>query len=285
MFKPDASRIAWFLNLQRILRFPRHYLAPVMLSRLRHRPEADNPDTPARGLPSFSTGSTPFRRQNHPAQAFSAPMRAATSSNARGTAAIPRSAMVAASDLRAAPLRWRAPQELSHVVVRHQAFRRHAWADTAAGKELQDSRSPHRPLGVSRGRSTRSAGALALAATQVVAPPHAFLERDPGRDPRSIATDTGLATRVANARLTSNRAVSNQNPSNEPGQLSSPEAGPMHSERPEGSRSAVSTIHIDGSALGRWAIQYLERALGKPATGMTGVDPRATIPRSRVAPF
>jgi hypothetical protein len=25
--------------------------------------------------------------------------------------------------------------------------------------------------------------------------------------------------------------------------------------------------------------------LGKPTTGMTGVDPRATIPRTRVAPF
>jgi hypothetical protein len=48
---------------------------------------------------------------------------------------------------------------------------------------------------------------------------------------------------------------------------------------------AVSTIHIDGSALGRWAVQYLERALGKPATGMTGIDPRASRPRYRVSPF
>jgi len=49
--------------------------------------------------------------------------------------------------------------------------------------------------------------------------------------------------------------------------------------------SSAATIHIDGSALGRWAIQHLERALGKPTTGMTGVDPRATLPRSRVSPF
>jgi hypothetical protein len=47
----------------------------------------------------------------------------------------------------------------------------------------------------------------------------------------------------------------------------------------------TSTIHIDGSVLGRWAIQHLERVLGKPATGMTGVDPRASPPRSRVSPF
>jgi hypothetical protein len=44
-------------------------------------------------------------------------------------------------------------------------------------------------------------------------------------------------------------------------------------------------IHIDGSVLGRWAVQHLERALGKPATGMTGVDPRASPPRSHVSPF
>jgi hypothetical protein len=49
--------------------------------------------------------------------------------------------------------------------------------------------------------------------------------------------------------------------------------------------AAASTLHLDGSALGRWAIQHLERTLGKPAAGMTGVDPRASLPRSRVSPF
>jgi hypothetical protein len=57
------------------------------------------------------------------------------------------------------------------------------------------------------------------------------------------------------------------------------------SNQPKRGKPTVSTLHIDGSALGRWTVQHLERALGKPATGMTGVDPRATIPRSRVAPF
>jgi hypothetical protein len=47
----------------------------------------------------------------------------------------------------------------------------------------------------------------------------------------------------------------------------------------------TSTIHLDGSALGRWALLHLERALTKPPSGMTGVDPRATIPRSHVVPF
>jgi hypothetical protein len=47
----------------------------------------------------------------------------------------------------------------------------------------------------------------------------------------------------------------------------------------------VSTLHIDGSTLGRWAVRHMERTLGKPATGMTGVDPRAGLPRTHVSPF
>jgi hypothetical protein len=49
--------------------------------------------------------------------------------------------------------------------------------------------------------------------------------------------------------------------------------------------SASSVVHIDGTALGRWAVQHLERVLGKPTNGMTGVDPRAGSPRNRVSPF
>lgn len=48
---------------------------------------------------------------------------------------------------------------------------------------------------------------------------------------------------------------------------------------------SASTLHIDGAALGRWAVQHLARTLGKPTTGMTGVDPRVTSPRSRLQPF
>jgi hypothetical protein len=55
--------------------------------------------------------------------------------------------------------------------------------------------------------------------------------------------------------------------------------------RQQDSPPSASTLHIDGAALGRWTIQHLARALGKPAAGMTGVDPRANIPRNRVQPF
>ncbi len=45
------------------------------------------------------------------------------------------------------------------------------------------------------------------------------------------------------------------------------------------------TLHLDGAALGRWAVQHLERALSKPINGITGIDPRATVPRGFVSPF
>lgn len=61
--------------------------------------------------------------------------------------------------------------------------------------------------------------------------------------------------------------------------------GALSCQPQRGKTSSTTTVHIDGSALGRWTIQHLERALGKPATGMTGVDPRASPPRSRVSPF
>lgn len=49
--------------------------------------------------------------------------------------------------------------------------------------------------------------------------------------------------------------------------------------------SSRSTLHIDGHALGRWTIQHLERVLGRPSAGITGVDPRASAPRTRISPF
>jgi hypothetical protein len=78
---------------------------------------------------------------------------------------------------------------------------------------------------------------------------------------------------------------------------SSPTRAVDHPDRPTGVHSdaaadrrtlgqtGAATVHLDGSALGRWAIQHLERSLSKPANGMTGVDPRAGAPRGRVSPF
>jgi hypothetical protein len=47
----------------------------------------------------------------------------------------------------------------------------------------------------------------------------------------------------------------------------------------------VGQLHIDGTNLGRWMVNYLDHALSKPQQGMTGVDPRANPPRTRMTPF
>ena len=44
-------------------------------------------------------------------------------------------------------------------------------------------------------------------------------------------------------------------------------------------------LHIDGHALGQWAVEHLTRTLARPPTGITGIDPRASPPRTRVSPF
>lgn len=50
-----------------------------------------------------------------------------------------------------------------------------------------------------------------------------------------------------------------------------------------GARSGV--IHIDSTSLGRWTVEHLARILSRQPTGMTGIDPRISAPRSRLSPF
>lgn len=50
-----------------------------------------------------------------------------------------------------------------------------------------------------------------------------------------------------------------------------------------GPRSGV--IHLDSTSLGRWTVEHLARNLSRQPTGMTGIDPRISAPRSRLSPF
>jgi hypothetical protein len=63
------------------------------------------------------------------------------------------------------------------------------------------------------------------------------------------------------------------------------DAGPHDSRPVTAAATGVTTLHIDGTELGRWTIEHLSRALARPAMGMTSIDPRAIVPRSRVSPF
>ena len=53
----------------------------------------------------------------------------------------------------------------------------------------------------------------------------------------------------------------------------------------KGLKSDTGTIILDGAALAQWMINYLEAVLTRPQSGMTGVDPRAAQPMSRLTPF
>jgi hypothetical protein len=52
-----------------------------------------------------------------------------------------------------------------------------------------------------------------------------------------------------------------------------------------GLKSDTGAIILDGAALAQWVVNYLETALTRPQSGMTGVDPRAAQPMSRLTPF
>lgn len=67
--------------------------------------------------------------------------------------------------------------------------------------------------------------------------------------------------------------------------FSSRTSGSTRSQIGGNKTSETATVHIDGFALGQWAIQHLEHTLARPTAGMTGVDPRASPPRGRVSPF
>ena len=124
-----------------------------------------------------------------------------------------------------------------------------------------------------------------------LAPTHFRSEKqespEPKSDPTSSWNEAGASETISQQppfafaeqpSSTLGAATQDQSPSSDRGGT----AGGDGSQR---TRPAVSTLHIDGAALGRWTVQHLERALAKPPAGMTGVDPRASLPRSRVAPF
>ena len=67
------------------------------------------------------------------------------------------------------------------------------------------------------------------------------------------------------------------------------DTGPRSSVRnlstSDGRSQRAGAVVLDGSTLGRWVITHLEQVLSRPQSGMTGVDPRAARPRSRLSPF
>lgn len=102
--------------------------------------------------------------------------------------------------------------------------------------------------------------------------------------PRATPGTTGELPQVRRPSVRTNDLVS---PSSGGRQLAAEASGFGAPKAGNGGQrtSGATTIHLDGNALGKWTIEHLTRALAKPPAGITSIDPRSIIPRSRVAPF
>jgi hypothetical protein len=286
MVKADAKRLTWFLGLQRLWHFPKFFMAPPAYSRRGRGLMAVDLETTgghvrsSRGERAISTRSNGFR-----APSLSQLNRAASPFDSSGLTTVLRFAGAAASDSTKKLSSWRAVSNSPLVVKSAQFFEKHAGNRSAAGRESSTPQESSRLTDGSGDPGRRPEKAASLA------PIHVFsISQHPGNfedypDPTPIATGAGEIAFGRPRFLPGEQPTLNQGFADQDQSPSSGRNGTADGGQPRRGGPAVATLHIDGSALGRWAVQHLERALGKPATGMTGVDPRATIPRSRVAPF
>lgn len=285
MFKANSSRIDWFLKLQRLLDFPRHFLAPsrgrdtrrppagmalddekwsdqsvrtdsvpmagllqsriLLLSPLLRRPSADRP--------AFS-GTAPSLARTFPPHCAVWPLRPQVA----GMPAIklPRGSAVPLSYL---PRAAKRPEPL-------------AVQQLSKGGSIQTGlhRGPTQAVSLapidagSRSQTYEPSEPFCSRATQETRPAEALAARRPVSVPEIMNSAAWFEDEQLPETDSSQRGLDGQ---------------------PSDSKPNVSILHIDGSVLGRWALQHLEKSLGKPAAGMTGVDPRAAVPRTRVAPY
>jgi hypothetical protein len=284
----SANRIAWFLRLQRIFRFPKYFLAPRPA--LPHRPRSvtDNLE-PARStgfrlipqpvVPASRSWATASGYQAVKSRRDPAGCRAAITARA----AVVAPGASAARQLKLGGASWIAAPAIAGAEITenralastksipgYSRFPRRTQRSLSVADDTSGS-AGHRAIDdlatPSHGSDTRMAQLRAAYARPNRAGAEALLRAEPPPAGSSSDSDRGPSADAA-ARSFPNGARATTERKSE-----GPQATPG------------STVHIDGSALGRWAIQHLERALAKPASGMTGVDPRANLPRGRVAPF
>lgn len=280
------KRIIWFLALQRVLPFPGHFLAPLARKFVNHAPVHHELD-PESGLsrPSRSVGAFEVRHRGDRQSPTLERHRLAVPGSFVGSLAINPPRPESSAHFSSGPVQWRSnpPQ---------RSFNR---SPQSIGSSVRPARIPMQEISIAKkhgqGLPVGSAASLAPNVSSVLGPSSMLTILD---IQNRLSPDLNIHSDRPNFFDGPSRAsaYSSFEP-HDPRQtraglipLSSDESAAV-SDNNDGSseKHSVSTLHIDGSALGRWAIQHLERALGKPASGMTGVDPRATVPRSRVAPF
>jgi hypothetical protein len=284
MFNADTRRIARFHDLQRVLHFPRKFVAPLMVFRPGHRPSFDSPDFAPASVQSFRVGLSPSWRPPSPrSPAFTKHDRSRAEINSLGAATIIRSISRDTSAIPGSPSRRSLLSK--PVALRSRASPDYSRPTAAGGQDFPDLQADRRVIPVSSYRHREVPRSWALAPDPIYLGPQGFREFLSTSDERTSTVKTGETVPEQGLPLPSQPHLSNENDMNQDRLFSPDRTRSVNEDQSQHVRSPAATLHIDGSVLGRWAVQHLERALGRPATGMSGVDPRATTPRSRIAPF
>ena len=282
MLPIEEQRVAWFLGLQRILQLPKTYLAPRRRMTVRQKARNNDIDAPCADHVSTSAESAISRR--------GIPIRRIMGDQ---------------------PRRWFDPRyneprivgEIQSLVARSpKGLRLPSWSSFI--------RPQDRLIGQLVGHKPWLSG---------INPPDAMHRRRPSIS--SVASGVGSSKRPAllshdysdrsltpswHHQLTrrSRMLVRSAYPDETSRAFAPIKASPMaatkygsdlprdpvNTDRPgnaaaENAISRPAMLHLDGATLGRWVTEHLERTLARPTTGMTSIDPRASLPRSRVAPF
>ncbi len=285
MPRADATRITWFLGLQRIVRFPRFSIAPTRASGYRRQP----PDQTSEGAAS---DEAVLQHGVAAAPKFPYPVRGAVADSKRvvgligapkATAGFSRVTAKIAVDQPSLKALVQAPMTPASVLALPETFR-HIGAKRFVGAGILLPRDESLPMTRFMRASSGLSKSKALAPSPHASSTQLLSDRkvDPAKRFAMRGTDNSL--RRQDLMFGGDHSVPGSRAVDDQGEFSQQRDAPDATEGQRG-KPAVSTLHIDGSALGRWTVQHLERALNKPTTGMTGIDPRAAAPRSRVAPF
>ena len=286
MPRADAARIAWFLDLQRILHFPRISVAPLIFSRSRRRPTTCRSETTNGGAWTARPEAATASGIRHLVLGESAGRKRAKAS-IRGTDAatsprfITRIMTERLGAAKTLPQAWLKPASTS---ARDGSLERYIAVTPAARRVALGA---HERYPAMMNFLAASPGSLKLTA---LAPSFGLSVLEHPKEPkgnpaRSLAMPrSGELLQRQRLLSTEERFLQKRHVADDQKRVS-PDRDTTAASARQPNKPAVSTIHIDGSALGRWTVQHLERALSKPVTGMTGIDPRAAVPRSRVAPF
>jgi hypothetical protein len=286
MHTPNRSRIAWFLRLQQILAFPKLFFAP-QTGRFRRPKLVGDEAGPFQcwdlaPVTDPATAASPVRRAVPGHLALRPPNKPMASSSPSTARAIKAASAGSAVNRHIFQNLYRIAPGRRSLATMNSAF-----TSMAAGSKHDYLRAIWGPTIDQAGASnhTEMQRRISFADTLPIS------RSIQNHRPRQIAAERTLISRSPETTLRAPPPPSTGDARSEQASVLSPRPfseGPKADLGQGPQRQNIrgaSTVHLDGATLGQWAIQHLERTLAKPSAGMTGVDPRASLPRGRVSPF